>query len=360
MKTSLFYKDQPLFGFDIGHSTIKIVQVERARGGKVKVVGYGYNTFNEQSLKDGVITDIKALAAAAHPLITQLLVGRITTNRVAVSIPASRSFTRILTLPYMQKNELTQAVQLEVEQYVPMPLEELYVDHQINKVVGDAKKPAERQIEVVMVAAPRKIIDSYLTLFDVLGLEVALMETSLLANARSFAHSHDTAKPLLQVDFGSRSADVDIFDGAVRVTGTVDGGGDSLTDLIAKAFKVTSRQAYILKTRYGTKTGAKQKEMIAAVAPVLEDLVKEISKMVRYYKDRETKGTDIEAIILSGGGANLPGLAEYLTAKTKIKATVDNPWAKIDFGRLQQPHSLESTIYTTAVGLAFATGEKKL
>lgn len=351
MNYPLFYKDKQVFGFDIGHSTIKIVQLERGHGGKPKVIGYGYNTFNEAAVQDGVITDLEALAACAHPLITQLLVGGITTERVAVAIPAARSFTRILTLPQKAAENLEQAVRLEAEQYIPVPIDDLYLDHQITKRIPGAKEE-EAMIEVVMVAAPKKIVDSYMTLFDILGLEVALIETSLIANARVFVRGHSAGKPLLLIDFGSRSSDINIFDSALRVAGTIDGGGESITDAIAKAFSVTTKQAYILKTRYGLRRGAKQQEIEKAVAPVLDSILKEITKMMRYYKEREASAQEFESIIMSGGGANLPGLAEYMTERTKIRAVVANPWEDLDFGRLQQPHSLESTIYTTAVGLA--------
>lgn len=359
MKTKLFYKPKALFGFDIGHSAIKIVQLANGHGKDVHVLGYGFNTFNEQSIKDGIIIDYDSLASSAHSLLTQLLVGSVITDNVAISIPAARSFTRILTLPYMEKNELDQAVQLEAEQYIPVAVEQLYIDYKINKIMTNGKEN-EKEVELVMVAAPRKIVDSYLKLFDILGLDVALIETSLAANARAYTRVHKTRNPILLVDFGSRSSDINIFDGALRVAGTVDGGGDSITDAIARNFKVTTRQAYILKTRYGLKAGPKQKEMESAISPILDNVIKEILKMFRYYKEREAKANEIEAIVMSGGGANLPGLAEYLTNKTKIKAIVDNPWEKLNFGHLQQPHSLESTIYTTAIGLAFASlgGEK--
>jgi type IV pilus assembly protein PilM len=357
VKYPLFYKDKPVLGFDIGHSTIKVVQIGQGHGNRLRVLGYGYNTFNEHAIEDGVIVDMEALAACANPLITQLIIGRINTDRVAVAIPAARSFTRILTLPAKAASDLKQTVLLEAEQYVPLPVEDLYIDYQITKEIPAANEE-EAQIEVVMVATPTKLIDSYMMLFDILGLEVALMETSLISNARVFVRGKPMDKPLLLIDFGSRSSDINIFDGALRVAGTVDGGGESLTDAIAKAFSVTTKQAYILKTRYGLKRGAKQHEIETAVAPILDSVVKEITKMMRYYKDREKKVTEFEGIVMSGGGANLPGLAEYMTARTKIAASVANPWSQLDFGRLQQPHSLESTIYTTAVGLAYATLEK--
>lgn len=359
MNVPLFYKPKEVFGFDIGHSTIKAVQLTSGRNGAATVVGYGYNTFDEHAVEDGVIKSPKTLAESAYALLTQLLVGTITTNRVALSIPASRCFTRVLSLPSLKGSSLEDAVRVEAEQYIPIPLDQLYIDYEVTKEIP-TKDGEDGSIEVVMVAAPQAVVDSYLTLLDVLSLEAALVETSLMANARTSGRVHQASKPLLLIDFGSRSSDINIYDGAFRVAGTIDGGGDSITEAIAKAFNVTSRQAYILKTRNGLKAGPHQAAIQKAISPLLDTVIRETQKILRFYKDRENRATDIEAIVISGGGANLPGLAAYLSEKTKLHVVVDNPWESISFERLQQPHALESTIYTTAVGLAYASVEKPL
>ncbi len=361
MKVPLFYKPKDVFGFDIGHSTIKVVQLAHSHTGNATVVGYGYNTFDEHAIVDGVVKDHKILAESAYALLTQLLVGTVTTDRVAISIPASRCFTRVLTLPPLTGSSLEDAVRIEAEQYIPIPLDQLYIDYEVTKEPPVKKKNDEEgSVEVVMVAAPQSVIDSYLTLLEVLNLEAALVETSLMANARTSGRVHQANKPLLLIDFGSRSSDINIFDGAFRVAGTIDGGGDSITEAIAKAFNVTSRQAYILKTRNGLKPGPHQAAIQKAVSPLLDIVMRETQKILRFYRDREDRRADIESVVISGGGANLPGLAEYLSEKTKLQVVVDNPWESISFGKLQQPHALESTIYTTAVGLAYASMEKPL
>jgi type IV pilus assembly protein PilM len=360
VNASLFYKPKEVFGFDIGHSTIKVVQLSRSRSGTPTVVGYGYNTFDEHAIEEGIVKNPKVLAESAYALLTQLLVGTVTTNRVALSIPASRCFTRVLTLPPLTGLSLETAVRVEAEQYIPIPLDQLYIDYEVTKELLPKDKGDESTIEVVMVAAPQAVVDSYLMLLDVLNLEAALVESSLMANARTSGRVHQASKPLLLIDFGSRSSDINIFDGAFRVAGTIDGGGDSITDAIARSFNVTSRQAYILKTRNGLKPGPHQLAIQKAISPLLDTVMRETQKILRFYKDRENKRADIEAIVISGGGANLPGLAEYLSEKTKLQVVVDNPWESISFGNLQQPHALESTIYTTAVGLAYASVEKPL
>ena len=76
--------------------------------------------------------------------------------------------------------------------------------------------------------------------------------------------------------------------------------------------------------------------------------------MKRYYEGRATDEGEIKRIIILGGGANLPGLTEFLSDETSIKTEVCNTWNNVTFGKLQEPHRLETTMYTTAFGLALA------
>ena len=75
--------------------------------------------------------------------------------------------------------------------------------------------------------------------------------------------------------------------------------------------------------------------------------------MVRYYEDRDNASDrKIGQVITLGGGANLPGLSEYLTDKLRLPARMCNPWTNIDFGKLQPPNDIEKTMYITAAGLS--------
>ena len=81
-------------------------------------------------------------------------------------------------------------------------------------------------------------------------------------------------------------------------------------------------------------------------------MVTEIKKMVRYYQERTGEDRKLEQVIILGGGANMPGLADYLTDKIRLPTRMCNPWLNLSFGDLQPPHELEKTLYATAAGLA--------
>lgn len=344
MNTPLFYREKPIFGFDLGHNSIKVMQINTS-GKQDMVTGYGHIEYDENSVKNGIIVNTEEVAKQVYTLITKHLVGSLDARRVAASLPVSTTYNRILTLPKMAGEDLKQAVMLEAEQYIPMPIGELYIDYEVAHSGNEGS-------EVLLVAAPKSLVDSYMKLFEMLGLELALLETSINAVSRAVSHADNTGIPTLIIDFGSVSSDLSVFDETVRVTGTAEGGGETITDLIAKEMKVTKRQAYTIKTRYGLNAGKKQDQVLNSLDPLLKKLLGEIKKMTRFYEDRASTQRKIEQIIILGGGANLPGLSAYLTDKVRLPTRLVDPWQNLTFGNLQPPHKLETTLYTTAAGLA--------
>lgn len=349
---SLFYLEKPVFGFDLGFNSIKLMQIDTSQKQHM-VSGYGYGSFDNKAVRNGVIVDPEAIAKVVYKIITKDIVGTIDSRRIAASLPASRTFSRVLTLPAMAKSDMDEAVRLEAEQYIPVPADELYIDYEV------AEQRA-KESEVLVVATPKKIVDSYLVLFDLLGLEPVLMETTISASTRLVMHAEDTDLPTLIVDFGSVSTDLSISDTVLRITGTVNEGGDTVSKGIAKKLGVTPRQAQTIKTKYGLGASKRQKDISTAVTPMLDKMVTEMKKMVRFYQERSETEKKLEQVIILGGGANMPGLADYLTDKIRIPTRVCNPWINLEFGKIQPPHLLEKTLYATASGLSLANPKEAI
>jgi type IV pilus assembly protein PilM len=241
--SSFFYRDKPLFGLDIGFSSIKVMQINKV-GNRQIVIGYGVMDINSSGIQEGVVVDIEKIAQSVYELFNKYIVGEITTRRVAIGIPASRAYSRTMKLPKLDKKDLMEAVRLEAEQYIPIPIDELYMDYSVIK-------STDKETELLAVAVPKKIIDSYAHLTKVLGLEAAAFETTISAGARLFVHSEPNDVPTILIDFGSISTDVTIYDRTLVVTGTVPGGGDVFTDSIAKKMGISHDEAHLIKTKYG-------------------------------------------------------------------------------------------------------------
>jgi Tfp pilus assembly PilM family ATPase len=122
--------------------------------------------------------------------------------------------------------------------------------------------------------------------------------------------------------------------------------------LISTYMGVTKDEAHVIKTKYGLGPSKKQAEILAALAPVLEQLVKEIRRMIRYYDDRSGRTGKISQIVTMGGGANMPGLSEYMTNTLRLPVRTCDPWQRLGFGHLTAPSTVEQSMYVTVAGLA--------
>jgi type IV pilus assembly protein PilM len=350
MNNTYFYQDKPLFGLDIGSSSLKVMQVD-SDGKNRRITGYGAVSFDPKAVKDGVIVDPEIVAKALKDLFEHNIIGEITTRRVAATIPASRTFNRTITLPRLNKKDLKEALMLEAEQYIPMPMNELYIDY---NVINNSDK----ETEIFAVAAPKLISESYVDLINICGLEAVALETSISAAGRLFVQAEQSDIPSILIDFGTKSSDITIYDKGLIVTGTVIGGGDNFTDLISKKLNITYQEAHIVKTKYGLGKSKKQEEIRDTLLPLLSQLLKEIKRIIRYYEERSATKSKIGQIVTMGGGANMPGLSEYLTDMLRLPARMCDPWQHLNFSKLQPPNTVEKSMYVTVAGLALLNSKE--
>ncbi len=364
MRTPLIYHNRPTLGLDIGSRTAKLVQLEK-HGKNTRVVGYGYAAFPADSITEGIISDPEAIALSIKSLMAKPTAGRLTAKRAAISVPVAKVFTRILQLPPMNESDLAQAVSFEAEQYVPVPINDLYIDYEVIPTAKKPLKPAssvndkneaikteEIHTDVVMVAAPRAIIDSYIKLFDLLNMEVSSIETSLTAITRAMISANQPRRAELVVDFGSRSTDLSVYDEATRITGSFAVGGDDLTQTLVKTLAISLDQANEIKYKFGIGESGLQTKIKDALAPQLKMVTDELKKAIKYYQDRSEEQKQIDTLVLTGGSSRMPGFVDFLYNEIKIPIILGDPWQRLNVKPLPEASKLEGAMYTTAIGLA--------
>lgn len=346
--SNLFLRDKPVFGLDIGHDSVKVMQVDHTTLGNpsgAHLVGYGTTTFDPSAIKNGVIIKPEIIASAIVNLFKKQLIGDITTRRVVMSVPAYRTYSRPLQLPTVKPKELKESVELEMQQYIPVSLEDLYTDFIVTSKTSD-------ELNIHAVAAPKTIVDSYVILAQILGLEPLLIETSMNSATRLFGKDMSSELVSVIIDFGTESSDISIFDNSILVTGIVGSGGNTFTHLIKEKLGVTEAEAGIIKTKYGLNLSKKQKQIQQALEPKLHDIVKEIQRMSRYYEERFGAEKPISQVITIGGGANMPGLSDYLVNELRMPVRTYDPWNRLSYAGLQPPNQTDRSTYTTVAGLS--------
>jgi len=342
-KIDPIWKKKDIVGIDIGTGSLKVVQLER-RGKLTKLVGYGKFDIPENYIIEGIVTEPEKLAELVKKYFANGVWGKITAKRVCTSLPESKIFTRTITLPHMTGRELADAVTWEASQTIPMAMTDLFLDWQ---VIGPSTEDPKSD-EIIYAAAPKAIVNSYIQLFALLGMEIDGIETSLTAIIRSVVPKKNKDAVLL-VDIGGKTTNLAVLDHVIRVTGSTLVGGDHITERIAEALKVTEKEAEKIKKKIIAEDKVKVRQ---AIDVEVTEMTKEATKMINYYEEKTKAKNPIAKVILCGGSASLSTLGEIFHEKLGIPTEVGNPWANISIYPLKSVPKEDAPAFTNAVGLA--------
>jgi len=346
--TKLFYTDKPIIGLDISNTGVKVMAIDAKRW---LVLGYGSIDLEPAKVKESLEGDSTYLAENIQSLIKEKLVGNLPSNHVVIGIPTVRSYSRTFNLPVSVEKNLKDAIELEVDQYIPIPGSTLYIDY---KIIERNKK----EITVLMSAVARTIVDKCVAAAESAGLIVSLVEPSMSAVARLITNTEDGQLPSVIVDIGPASTDVAVLDsGTIRVTGGIAVGGNTFTLDIAKKLEVALENAHQLKVLNGLNAGPRQEKIKSAIEPSLKQIIIETQKVMRYYNERIRDDRKLEQLLVVGSGSNMPGIGEYFTNELVMPARVASPWQKLDFGKLPEPVRQLRPRYITVAGLAIIKPE---
>lgn len=346
--TKLFYKDKPIVGLDISQTGMKIMSIDRK---KMLVTGYGSIDLDPAKVQKSLDTGDSYLTANMAELLSKNLVGKLASDHVVLGIPAGRTFTRTFTIPQKSEKDLKDAIELEVEQYIPIPMNSLYVDYEIIERTKD-------QLMILLCAVPKTVVDSCISIAESAGLHVCMVEPSVSAVARLLETTEEGHLPTVIVDIGPASTDIAILDRSIRIAGSLSVGGNTFTLDIAKKLKIPLENAHQLKILNGLSAGTRQQKIEAALKPSLERIIAETRKVMRYYDERIEGHSKLEQVLVVGGGANVPGIGEYFTNELVMPARVASPWQQLDFGKLPQPAKHFRPRYITVAGLASVAPER--
>ena len=338
----LFHHDKPIIGIDISQTGIKAMSLDPA---KWLVHGYGSVDLDPIKVQDSLEKSDDYLQTNLEALLKEKVVGTLNSNHVVLGIPTARTYSRTFSLPIKHEKTVKDAVEIEVDQYIPLPMNLLYVDQTIISRTKD-------DLTVLMSAVPRTIVDRLIEITENLGLQVVMAEPSINAVARVLKATEEGHLPTLIVDIGPATTDIAILDGSIRVTGGLGIGGNTFTLDIAKKLNVSLENAHQLKVLNGLSAGPRQAKISSALTPSLQRIVTETRKVMRYYVERFGDNAKIEQVLIVGAGSNVPGIGDFFTNELIMPARVASPWQKLNFGALAQPNKQFRPRYITVAGLA--------
>lgn len=333
------------FGLDIGHSTIRLVQISKDSKGLYKLVSLGEIRNPVLNWMAAGTKGIDAMSSAIKLLLSDL---KINLKAAAIALPEEEVISRLLTLPPLKDSEIQDALLFEAETFVPYPLDKVSISYEI------ISRDEQSRPTVFVVAARNELVSKYVDLCKACGISPLAFESPSLAYRTLVSHLFpEKNKPILVVDLGEQYTDITIVrDASVLMTRTLSVGGSTATRAISVGLGLEEASAEEYKKAYGLRDDQLEGKIKKALMPIFSSITEEIRKATVAYKEQFSQ--NVEFILLSGGGANLPGFGESLTKLLGIEVQAIEPFTKIETSGLNLPINLKTMgcNYALAAGLA--------
>lgn len=220
------------FGLDISDLSLKIVKLKKKRG-VFSLASYGEEKINPGLIKGGEIKDETALVKIIKNALAKVQGEKLETKYVVASLPEEKAFLQVIQMPRLSEEDLKSAVIYEAENYIPLPIEEVYLDSQIVPPVynqlperseGGRRTNVLRpdHLDVLIAALPKKTVDPYISCLKKANLKPLALEIESLAIARALIKNETTDSPVLLIDLGETRTGFVVFSGhSLRFTSSV-------------------------------------------------------------------------------------------------------------------------------------------
>ncbi len=338
-------KNEAPFGLDISSNSLKLLQFQ-GLGKSRRVRGFAHVTATKDLIVNEAITDPKTFGFLLHQAMDKPQYGHFHGINAVVNLPESKSFVRVIQIPRMGEAEADNAVPFEAENFIPLPIDQVYLDWQ---KIGDQ----DDKMNILMIATPKDYIDSFLQVLDGTGIRVVALEVESVSCQRSLiaAGSNETVL-IIDLD-ANRSSLIMIENGNLQFTSTVPIAGQAFTDSIATSLGIAAAKAEIIKKKVGIDNTSEYPNIKTVLMPILSNLTAEVRNILKFHSEHSEN--QVSRILLAGGSAQLKNLPEYLASQfadmPELKIELANPWINLP-GITPPLDPLPSLSFATAIGLA--------
>lgn len=343
---SFFSKTIPAFGLDLSGSSLKIMQLKKTHAG-TEVKSFHDTVLPKGMMASDAVSDQKTFNFLLKEALSKPQYGKIDTSYVVASLPESKSFVRVIQIPKMSEAEAESAVPFEAENFIPMPIDQVYLDWQ---KIGET----DDKMNVLIIASPKEFVDKYLEVLEKSGLKVVAFEVESQSCRRALVPNNSSETCLLVDISDTRTGLIMVEDGDLQFTSTIPVAGNSFTESLARILGVSSVKAEEVKRKVGLSNTTEYPNIKTALLPIITSLSAEIKNILKFHSEHSTKV--VNRVQLVGGSAKLKNLSEFLAPQLAESGVsqieLGNPWQNLPQVKNSALSPLDSLGFVTAIGLA--------
>ncbi|MDH3977170.1 MAG: pilus assembly protein PilM [Gammaproteobacteria bacterium] len=343
-------RSKPLIGLDITTSSIKLLELSQS-GKAFRVECFSAEPTPPNSINEKSIVDADAVGEAIRRAAKR---SGSRAQEAAIAISGDAAITKVIQMPAnLNDSELEGQVEIQADQYIPFPMEEVSFDYE---VMGQSATDPEMN-DVLLVATRTENVDQRRAAVEAAGLKATVVDVEpfALENAcQLLTHQmpdggHDHLIAI--VDFGASNTTFSVLqDMRVIYTRDFSFGGQQLTEEIMRTYGLSLEDAGRAKKEGGLPSNY-QPEVLD---PFIDDMTQQVSRSLQFFLASAGGREQPDQILVMGGCANIPGVGDVISSKVGIPTEIGDPLGhmKISSKAKTQGVRADSTALLTAFGLA--------
>jgi type IV pilus assembly protein PilM len=341
-------KSKLAVGLDIGSNSVKLVQLKERKGG-FSLTAWGQAPLPPEAIVDGALMNSSAIVDAVRQLVGDQ---KVKTKEVAIGVRGHSVIIKKIQLPRMSQEELDESIQWEAEQYIPFDVKDVNIDTQILTPAGDAAG----QMDVLLVAAKKDMINDYTSVCAEAGLTVMVVDVDAFAVQNAYEVNYEPApgETVVLINVGAAVSNINIIaNGVTTFTRDITMGGNAFTEEIQKQLNISYDEAEALKVGGQGETDAVvPQEVERVIQGVADQMAGEIQRSLDFYAATAADNR-IARVFLSGGTARIPALFKVIEARAGVPVDLLNPFKAID---VDHKRFDAAAVQSAAAGAAVAVG----
>ncbi|MBL6979279.1 MAG: type IV pilus assembly protein PilM [Desulfobacteraceae bacterium] len=324
-------KKKSLVGLDIGSHSIKVVEIEHSKLGRI-LRNFGMIATPQDAIVEGSVKDVEAVSAAIRSLFKNL---GIKNKNVAASLSGYSVIAKKIVLDEMEESEMEKAIRLEAEKYIPYGINEVNLDYTVLNAQDPMEESSDEKadsgssdkMDVLLVAGKNDVIDEYVELIQAANLNLGVVDIDVFAIQNAAEISLDKPEGNYAIiTVGASELGINAVHSGLSVFSRDSSyGGTQITKAIMSEFDVPFEEAESMKLGGVGLDDDKIAEIEKIIASKVLKWVSEIKHALDFVANTYPDET-IEEIFLSGGSSETPGFKRHLEKETEIPVTGLNPF----------------------------------
>jgi type IV pilus assembly protein PilM len=345
-------------GLDTGSTAVRAAEL--TEGDRPSVIRAAQVPLAPGAVENGEVRDVEAVAEALRELWTR---GGFKSRKVYMGVGNQRVVVREIALPTMPEKELRQSLGFQVQEFIPMPVDEAVLDFH---VIEETEIEGRQMIRLLLVAAQKAMVDTLVAAatsakLEPLGLDLVPFALVRAVGVVGAGMELEERGGEAIVDVGAHVTNIVVHAaGETRFVRILPSGGRDVTNAIARALSIDDEVAERLKRGELVDDSEVSPEQAHEISlQRATQFVDEIRSSLEFYT-AQTQGARIERLLVSGGGSKLEGLLEILRQRIPVAVEPGRVFDRIGSQLSLSPGAQTEAepVLATAVGLAIPWGGK--